>query len=788
MNGNASSGTRAESRPALAMVLSVCVAFAASGLAAGAAPAMKLAEGGRPTATIVAADQPTPAEGTAARELATYLQKITGAAFVTAKEAEFRGATPAIYVGQTAFSRQAGVDSARLGPEEWVIRTVRGNLVIAGGRPRGTLFGVYEFLEQYGGCAWLDEDTEVVPGKAAFELPAIDESGKPAFWSRSYYTTFSKGATSFHVRNKHMNHSYDATYGFQEGCGSPGGCHTFYEYSKDWPDKPEYWVFSDGKRLGRPTSASDGPQFCLTNPEVRKLALARLREYIRQDRGKAAGRGAPPPRIYDLSHNDCLGYCLCPGCKAVLDREGAYSGVLIDFINEIARGIRDEYPEVLIQTFAYTFTLEPPRHIKPEDNVLIQVCDLGSEWYPITRSENLRSVLHPDNQYFQDTVNTWSGIAKNVAVWDYWKIYKITFPYTNVSCLQPDLRFFRDHRVGKIFVEGEDMDAGSFTALRQWLGLKLMDNPDRSAPDLIRLFMRGYYGPAADRMGEYLAYLEKRIADTPGSYGRLHPMDWKYFDADFFLKANGLLDNAEALAAASPACLAHVKRERVPVDYALLFMWERLRGAWPAGAAIPWDKQQVLARYEANKTALLRFYHGGDGLAQQLTNMANDLRLFRAMPIALPEQFRGKRVVDLLWPDFAVRARVDDPEATGGVAIRLGPDPKRADFHDRPLAMGVYDSAERKFGPALTIKKEDLPQDGKYHLYKIGSWPVTEKSYVWFHWSWLLQAYLTKAYHAPQVKTMDIYASVKAIGPAYVNGSTAENGVYVDRVILVEPD
>ncbi|MHB8995302.1 MAG: DUF4838 domain-containing protein [Armatimonadota bacterium] len=766
------------------LITVLSMAFTLACLGAEAASGMTLAEGGRAIATIVIADQTIPAEETAARELATYLQKITRAAFTTTKEAAFVGGGPAIYLGPTSFARKAGVEFSALGNEEWIIRSMAGNLVIAGGRPRGTLFGVYEFLEKYGGCSWLDEDTEIIPARPAFELPELREQRQPAFRSRGYYTGFSRGATSFHVRNKHMLHSYDATYGYQEGLGSPNGCHTFYYYCKDWPDKPEYWSFRDGKRLGRPTSASD-KQFCLSNPEVRQLTLARLREYIRSDREKAAQRGAPPPRIYDLSHNDCEGYCLCRGCKAILDREGAYSGVLLDFINEIARGIRDEYPDILIQTFAYTFTLEPPRHIKPEDNVLIQVCDLGSEWYPITRSENLRSVLHPDNQYFQETVKTWSALAKHIAVWDYWKIYKITFPYTNVSSLQPDLQFFRDNRGEKLFVEGEDLDSGSFVALKQWLGLKLMDDPDRPAADLIRLFVRGYYGPAADTMQEYLRYLEQRIADTPGSFGRPHPLNWKYFDRDFFVKVNELLDRAERQAAGSPACLAHVQRERVPVDYAALFMWDKLAGQ---GMQWPLDKQHVLARYEANKGAVLRLYYGGEKLTAQLGNLANEVRMLNAMPLPLPEELRGRQVVGFLWPDLPREGRVDDPEATGGVAIRLGPRPNQADFHARPLAMGIYDAANKKFGPSLTFKPEDVPQDGKYHLYRIGSFPVGEKTYVWFHWTWLLQAQLARVYQPPLEKTMAVYASVKVTGPSYVKGSTAEDGVWVDRVMLVEAE
>ena len=752
---------------------------------AGAAT-VQLAAGGQALLTIVTAEAPITAEETAVEELTTYLQKMTGAKFAVISEGEFAGTGAALYVGQTAFAREAGVDFAALGEEEWVIRTVDGSLIITGGRPRGTLFGVYEFLEQYGGCAWLDEDSEIVPERPDWELPAIDVRDKPAFWSRSYYTGFSRGAWTFHVRNKHILHSYDAKYGYQSGYGSPGNCHTFYAYSKDWPDVAEYWAFVDGRRLNRPTSASTG-QFCLTHPEVRERVLAQLREYIHKDRERTAAAGAPPPRMYDISHNDGLGYCLCPGCEAVLEREGAYSGVLIDFINEIARGIKDEYPDVLIQTFAYTFTLDPPRHIKPEDNVIIQVCDLGSEWYPISRSENLRPVSHPDNQHFKEALEAWAAIATHVAVWDYWKIYKITFPYTNIFHTAADVRFFRDNRVSKLFIECEDLENGSFAALKQWIGLKLMQNPDHDVEDFVDFFMPGYYGPAADVMREYLDYLQKRVDETPVSFGRRHPTKWEYFDTDFFLKVNELLDRAEALTAHLPECLARVQRERVPVDYAMLFLWDSLESDLPPGDALPYDKEHVIARYETNKAAVLRLYYFGDTLAQHLEMLSNDVRLFRAMPIALPEQFQGKNVIDLLWPDFPEGdIQVEDPDAAAGVAVRLGGPPNQPDFHERPLRMGLYDRADKIFGPHLDIEKEDIPQDGQYHFYRLGTFPIGETTIAWFHWTWLIQISLGRAYQPPLVSTMDVYASVKLVGPDYVQGSTDESAIYVDRIILVE--
>lgn len=69
-----------------------------------------LAKNGKALAAIVVnSEDAIPAEKTAAKELSDYLKKITGAEFATVEEKDFKGG-PAIYVGNTAFAKKAGID------------------------------------------------------------------------------------------------------------------------------------------------------------------------------------------------------------------------------------------------------------------------------------------------------------------------------------------------------------------------------------------------------------------------------------------------------------------------------------------------------------------------------------------------------------------------------------------------------------------------------------------------------------------------------------------------------
>jgi len=142
---------------------------------------------------------------------------------------------------------------------------------------------------------------------------------------------------------------------------------------------------------------------------------------------------------------------------------------------------------------------------------------------------------------------------------------------------------------------------------------------------------------------------------------------------------------------------------------------------------------------------------------------------------------------------------VDDKEAAGAMAMAFvgGTDARGlivggtdADFK-KPLTFGVTG------GATVTLKPEEIPQDGKYHLFKIGRINVKtginerDRTTVWalegqklgVNVGWLC---VTNASDR-QVNGWDAYISLKIKGPAYVKGATDANGVWMDRVLLVKP-
>jgi hypothetical protein len=273
---------------------------------------------------VVVAPGATEAEAYAAKELAHYLGKITGQCCSIVAESNASAGPRKVFVGWTDFAVRQKVDASRLGEEEWTIRAVDADLMIVGGRPRGTLYGVYALLERELGCHWLDHDTEVVPSIPSLHLGKLDRRSKPAFWFRSIYTTFNANQeeqaaySARNMANSPGSGGLTAKHGFEVSYGSPGGCHTFAAYAQNFPaDRPEYLSMNtQGQRVGAKDGSGPGG-ICLMHSDVRKLVLANLRANIKKDRENAAKARRPPPRVYDISQNDNHWMCQCPDCKAM---------------------------------------------------------------------------------------------------------------------------------------------------------------------------------------------------------------------------------------------------------------------------------------------------------------------------------------------------------------------------------------------------------------------------------------------------------------------------------------
>jgi hypothetical protein len=211
-----------------------------------------IAKGGSARCVIVQQSGATLAESNAVRELAGKLEKITGAAFQVVEVGEGKVPERAIIVGPGAAARRLFPEVAldKLGAEELVMRVKGGRLLLAGGRPRGTLYAVYHFLQDQCGVRWWAPWATTIPNTPSLRVPALDVRSKPAFEYREpYWFAGFEPRWKAHNYANGQSHEIPAALG---GCIKYAGfCHTFYPLVppvKHFATHPEWYSLIKGKR------------------------------------------------------------------------------------------------------------------------------------------------------------------------------------------------------------------------------------------------------------------------------------------------------------------------------------------------------------------------------------------------------------------------------------------------------------------------------------------------------------------------------------------------------------
>jgi len=516
-----------------------------------------LAVRGSAQARIVLAPDASETEQTAAAELGLFLHIVTGGDFPATTDAAGKGGRLLVGAGAARLAKTS-FDASALVPEEIVVRTSGDDLILAGGGPRGTLYAVYTFLEDVVGCRWWTRTASFMPWKRSLSLDPIDIRFKPPLEYREpfWYTAFEP---VWAARNKANGVSAG---GDEEHGGHQiyeGFVHTFYSLippEKYFKDHPEWFSEINGSRT------AENAQLCLTNEEMRRELVKNLKDRLRAN---------PKATIASVSQNDCFNNCTCPSCRAVDEEEGGPAGSLLRFVNAVASDIKDEFPDVAVDTLAYQYTRKPPKLVRPLPNVIVRLCSIECGF--------ARPLDDPRNKTFLDDLDGWSKIAGRLYIWDYTTDFAHYIqPHPNYSVLAPNIRLFVARNVRGVFEQGAFQSWGSEMAeLRAWMLAKLLWNPALDAGRLRKEFIRGYYGPAAGPIEDYLALLEKAILAAGDPLGCYSPPTAKFLTLDTLAEAWRLLEKAERRTKGTIEYASRVRLAKMPAAYVVLTRWDALK-------------------------------------------------------------------------------------------------------------------------------------------------------------------------------------------------------------------
>ena len=720
---------------------------------------LSLVVDGRSQFTIVRPADASPSQVYASEELQRFAEEMTGVELSIIADDQPLPAK-AILLGVTRYTETVlgtAPDVGELGDDGFRLVTKPPHLLVIGGPVRGTLYGVYELLEEYGGCRWYAKHHSSIPKLDSWTIPKLDETQMPAFAMREpFWWGMFEGDFAARCKVNGNRPDLQEKHGGKIRFGAGLFVHTFYPLmppSEFFAEHPEYYSERNGKRT------TERAQLCLTNPDVVRIVTERVLARIRQD---------PTAKLFSVSQNDWGGWCECENCRKIDEREGSPSGTMIHFVNQVAEAVEKEFPDVWIETLAYQYTRHPPKTLKPRHNVVPRLCTIECDF-----SVPLDVSTYEQNQKFVEDIEGWSAITDKLYVWDYTTNFgHYLGPHPNFGCLQGNAQFFRDNHVVGLFEQGAyQAPHAEFAELRAWILAKLLWDPDQDVEPLYEDFFQGYYGPAAKPIRQYFDELQALAQPDENIVRIWFPPTAPYYTDEFFDRAAELWAEAEALVKDEPALSYNVRMSALPVIYARLQRYpattlaleDRGGELTPVGIAPEYGElaRKFLAGIEEGKIT-----HISESHQRHADYVAKLRKELEDCPAPAPASAANQRPADRLVIEDRMMSlgregewgeRVQDEQAEDGSAIklfnthyewclqwrvnpmvfeanrkyklRIRARVEKTAREGNAFWAGVYDTARKKGWGQIQPSTAKI-QEG-YQWYDVATWTPEVKQYIW---------------------------------------------------------
>ena len=439
----------------------------------------------------------------ASQRLKHYLDRITGKniEIVTNNDSsEYE-----ICVGAT---RRAENDFSESADGSYIITSTDKRVIISGAGNKGTINGVYAFLEKFCGCHWYETQVIIAPENSTLTVPADIDIKYTPFFEYTETDTASSRDIEFSLANGLIGGAYRDFTAEQGAAVEYLGrfCHTmttFFCKSETYFDEhPEYFALRNGKRTPN--------QLCLTNEKVKDIVTAEVLELLESEHNPDADI-----QIASLTQHDNFDYCQCNNCKAIDDENGSQSGTMITFVNEIARRVKEHgYDNVVFDTFAYQYTRKAPTKVVPREDVIVRLCSIEGCF-----GHTLDDPKCEQNVDFMNDLRKWGKICNRIYIWDYVHNYANTLCiFPNFGVLQRNIQIFYENNAKGLYEEGNyyiDNSDAEFAEMRTYLLSKLMQNPYLDYEAEMDGYLNGVYGPGGCYIREFIDIItEHAVTDS----------------------------------------------------------------------------------------------------------------------------------------------------------------------------------------------------------------------------------------------------------------------------------
>jgi hypothetical protein len=473
-------------------------------------------------AVVVLPDQPMDQETAAARELQTYLKRISGAELPIVGPNAAVGGKARVRIGRAcppevmkairarsdnpdALAVYAGNDEVALTgiltdrDAEAERKAKAEEAALVAGRKKkpskeaepslkgGVSFAVAELLEQLGVRWFMPGDIgTVVPQLGTIRVNNQQTIQVPSLSSRQLQAVGDRGSDSASLWESHMR---IGGLRFPSSHGAPG----LSPNTTLFKDHPEYGSLVNGKRSTR--------QLCISNPGVIAEVVKATKEHFRAN---------PDAPWVGMGANDGRGFCECPDCKALdaadYDPFGHFESMTdryVWFFNQVLKGIEDEFPNKQIAFYAYSVYNRPPVKIRPDRRIVPAVALIT-----LCRFHGTGTASCPEKDYENWVISQWCKLVPQVYWRGYWfNLADPGLPYFFVERVRKEIPAYKQAGLVGIRSESPPNWAGGATP-SLYIACKLMWNEKADVDALMTDFYDKFFGPAAVPMRRYVEAVE----------------------------------------------------------------------------------------------------------------------------------------------------------------------------------------------------------------------------------------------------------------------------------------
>jgi hypothetical protein len=548
----------------------LCAVFGLPMSQAAAADLVIVQDGQARATIVVAKDVAAPAKQklqTAAEELQTYLQKMTGAKLPIVDDSQ-NPSGPLVLVGRSRLSDSLGVAvPAGLSPsrreEGFVIACRNNRLLLAGnndGPYHGTEYAVYDFLRSLG-VRWFmpGEFGEVVPQQKTVRVPEQQTLQMPDFVMRNWWLHAKPELAAQELRWK-LRNKMNAEPMFAI-CGDSSA----REIVAPEPlrkEKPELLALNENG-----TRNPFLPN--LSNPEAARVAGTTIRNHLRKNPASNSYGFAPDdgmPRDFNPETLKLSRGFVTLGARPGVPGEASITEEWLMFVNQVAAEVHKEFPHAYIATNGYANRNLPPEGVKLDDRMVIMFAAIWS------------CTLHgyDDEHCWQKVrqgqmLKRWCELCKNV--WIYGYNYNMLVsgltPFPEFTKLRRDFPLMKKWGVMGFHDESRNVWAEAGIASR-YLRAQLEWNADADVDALLDDFFSKWYGRAARPMKAFYTALDDAITRTPihGHEDRVMP---EVYTPELLARLKQLIAEAEPLAETDRDKL-HVRADRLIYEHLVAYM------------------------------------------------------------------------------------------------------------------------------------------------------------------------------------------------------------------------